>query len=113
VSGRSLDELRNQHRDWSTEDLLRIVVESQDYRPEAVQVVREILVTRDPAELETFTEVVMAEQRQGEALAAELLSPFLRAICFVFCGIPGIVIAAYQESQRAPRLSSTTTRWRP
>ena len=59
---RSREELRNKYRGWSTEDLQRIVAESQDYRPEAVEVVRDILANRDPAELETSSEVAMAEQ---------------------------------------------------
>ncbi len=111
MSDRDLEELRDQYRDWPTEDLLQVVAESDSYRPEAVRVVREILATRDPAEVAALTEVVAAEQHHKEVVASEPLSWGLKVACLVFCGLPGIAIAVIQESGGKTRRARDAWRW--
>lgn len=112
---RDIQELRSQYANWSTEDLLRVLAASQDYRPGAVTVAREVLATRDPAEVTGLTEPVRAQledERAAQARAADdPLSPGLKVMCFLLCGIPGIAFAAYQEAQRRTRRAREAWRW--
>ncbi len=110
---RELEELRIQYQGWS--DLLRVVAASQDYRPAAVQVAREVLATRDQVEVGALTQSVRAElQDEGEEkqrLADEPLTPGLKAMCFILSGFPGIVFAAYQSSQGRTRRAREAWMW--
>ncbi len=112
---RELEELRIQYQGWSTHDLLRVVAASQDYRPAAVQVAREVLATRDQVEVGALTQSVRAElQDEGEEkqrLADEPLTPGLKAMCFILSGFPGIVFAAYQSSQGRTRRAREAWMW--
>jgi hypothetical protein len=50
------DELRRRYEGWPTEDLLQVLGASHNYRPEAVQMAREVLATRDQAEIRALIE---------------------------------------------------------
>jgi hypothetical protein len=88
VSAADLVRLRNQYRTWSTEDLVRIVARREDYRPEAVQVVREVLADRDPAEIATATAAVQRErQEQARSQLGTIFdSPYKGVALAVFGG---------------------------
>lgn len=84
MSGNDLEEFRDRYRNWPTEDLVRVVAESEGYRPEAVSAAQEILATRDSTEVAAAADLVAAEQRQQEAAAKEPLSWGLKAVCLLF-----------------------------
>jgi len=111
MSEPDLDRLRNQYRDWATADLVRIVADSESYRPDAVSVVREILAARDPTEVAALTDEADAEQRHREATASEPLGWGSKAACLIFCGLPGIVIAVLHESQGKTQKARDAWRW--
>lgn len=107
--------MRAHYAQWSDEDLLRVVNAPQDYRAAAVQAAREILTQRDPTELAALTSTVVADLEQEEAakqqVAEEPLGTLAKTMCFVFCGIPGILFAAWQESKGRSRRSREAWTW--
>ena len=114
-SDRDLNELREQYAHWATEDLLRVIHSPRDYRPQAVQAAQEILAQREPSDLTALTTAVVEELDQErqikDKLSEEPLSTFGRVLCFVFCGIPGIVFAAYQEAKGRSRRAGEAWKW--
>lgn len=79
--------LRNQYRSWSTEDLVRVVTRSEDYRPEAVQVVRELLADRDQTEIARLTRAVQRErQEQARGPLGTILDPPYRGTALAAFG---------------------------
>ncbi len=114
-SDRDLRELREHYAHWSTEELLRVVHAPKDYRPEAVQAAQQILAQREPDEIAALTAAVIAdlgqEQETRQRMVDEPLGPTAKALCFVFCGIPGIVFAAYQESKGKAGRSREAWKW--
>ena len=114
-SDREIEDLRKRYLAWSTPDLLRVVTAAQDYRPEAVQIAREILATRDQTEVGALTETVQTElqhKREAEQQGAdEPLNPGLKVMCFVFCGIPGILFASYQHNKGRTKRAREAWKW--
>jgi hypothetical protein len=112
---RELEELRIRYQGLSIHDLLRVVAASQDYRPAAVQVAREILAARDEAEVGAIAQDVRVElqdeDEEKQRLADEPLTPGLKAMCFILSGFPGIVFAAYQTSQGRTRRAREAWMW--
>jgi hypothetical protein len=112
---RDLADLRQRYSNWSTEDLLRVLGASQDYRPEAIQIAREILATRDQSQVAELTPAVAADvQREGDVRQQQAEAPLgvgLKITCFLFCGIPGIAFAAYQESAGRSRRAREAWKW--
>ena len=106
---KELSELKERYRRAATEDLLRVIHSSQDYRPEAVELAREVLVTRDLSQEGITVDAVVSQLEEESAakqqLAEEPLGVGLKIVCFLFCGLPGILFATYQgatgRSQRA------------
>jgi hypothetical protein len=79
--------LRNQYRTWSTEDLVRIVARRDDYRPEAVQVVGELLADRDQAEVARLTIAVQRERQEPtRGLLGTILDPPYREAALAVFG---------------------------
>lgn len=112
---RDLDALKRKYEAWPTDDLLRIVHGHQEYRPEAIAIAQQILAVRgvargDPAD-ENVVEQLQAEKVVQEELADRPLSLILRLVCVVFCGIPGIAIAAYYDSQGYSRRAKEAWKW--
>jgi len=109
-----LEQLRKQYQVLSTWDLLRVLGASQDYRPEAVQAAREVLATRDKAELEALTPTVRGEldgeHEASRRQAGEPLTPGVKALCFVFL-IPGLIFAAHQSNQGHTQRARDALRW--
>jgi len=64
-----VDALRRRYEGWPTEDLLRVVHAVGDFRPEAVQVAREILAARNVPVDGATAEVVIAEVAEESAAA--------------------------------------------
>ena len=112
---RELDDLRRRYEGWSTEDLLRVIHAPGDYRPEALEIAREVLAVRNVPLDGPAVEMVVAELERERAVAQELadqpLGKGLRVICFLFCGIPGIAIAAYQISKGHTRRAQEAWTW--
>jgi len=80
-----------------------------------VQAARETLAQRDPRDVAALATTVVAELNQEldatHNIAEEPLGPAAKALCFVFCGIPGIVFAALQESKGRSRRSREAWTW--
>ena len=109
-----VDALTARYREASTEVLLRIVcVEPEEYRREAVQVAREVLEGRSLSEdeVDAILPELMADRTVREDLAAAALSPVLKAVCFVFCGLPGIMIASIVGIKRRVRSEKEAWTW--
>ena len=109
------DELRRRYESWSTEDLFRVIHTPGDYRPEAVQIARDVLAIRNvPLEgsaVEGLVAELQSERAAAQESAVEPLGNGLRAICFLFCGIPGIAIAAYEMSKGHTRRAHDAWTW--
>ena len=114
TTARDVEDLRREYSVWSTEDLLRVLQTAQDYRPEAVQVAREVLGSRDPSMVSALTESVPVQVQAGEAqqrAAEEPLTAGLKAMCFHLCGIPGIAFALYQDAKGRPERAGEAWQW--
>ncbi|MBI4587556.1 MAG: hypothetical protein HY725_01845 [Candidatus Rokubacteria bacterium] len=112
-----LEELRAPYRETTIEELLRIIhIDSQNYRPDAVQVAREDLQSRDVSEA-TDPNVQGLLANLKEAAAFELdqadtpLGTGLKVLCFLLCGLPGMFIAVYQQNQGRKRRAREAWRW--
>jgi len=92
-----------------------VVNAPQAYRQAAVQAAQEILARRDPSDLSTLTTTVNAdlhqEQETKQRIADEALGPAAKVLCFLFCGIPGIVFAVLQEAKGKSRRSHEAWMW--
>jgi hypothetical protein len=115
VTARELDELKRQYEGWSTDDLIRVVHTPQDYRPEAIEIARHILAVRNVAPQSAAEEMVVAQLQTEKLLQQQLadqpLNIGLRLVCVLFCGFPGIAIAAYNESQGHTLRAKEAWRW--
>jgi len=109
-------ELKQRFERKDTEALLRVAhARPGDYRPEAVELARQVLATRDVALDDPSTQVVLAELEQERVAAgdeaAQRLSRGLKPLCFVFCGIPGILIAIVQGGNNHTRRAHDAWVW--
>jgi hypothetical protein len=115
MTARDLDALKRQYEGWATDDLLRVVHAPDDYRPEAIAIAREILAIRNVTPEGPAAEPVVAQLQADKVLQQQLadqpLSIAVRLVCVVFCGIPGIAIAAYNESQGYTRRAKEAWKW--
>ena len=116
MDARESVDLRKRFERTDTEELLRVVHSRPgDYRPEAVELAREVLATRDVALDDPSTQVVLAELEQERAVADDAatrpLESWLKAVCFVFCGIPGILIAVIQSGNGHTRRARDAWIW--
>ena len=115
MTARDFDALKHQYEGWATDDLLRVVHAPDEYRPEAIAIAREILAIRNVALESPAAEQVVAQLQAAKVLQQQLagqpLSTTLRLVCVVFCGIPGIAIAAHNDSQGYTRRAKDAWKW--
>jgi hypothetical protein len=106
-------ELEDKYRHLESEELLRIVRSTEDYRPEAVALAREVLSTRDlkqeGIEIEAVVQELEKESASRAEQAQEPLGAGLKIVCFLFCGLPGILIAIVQGKRG--RIRATNEAW--
>ncbi len=107
-------ELRQRYKELDAKALVRIVyAEPGDYRPEAVAVASEELVRRGirADSDEQLQEYVRKAKRQRQEFEEQPLPVWLKVICFVFCGVPGIAIAIHQSTRRGERRGREAWAW--
>lgn len=116
-----LDELRARYRRETTEELLRVVnVSARDYRPEAVRVAREELISRGVApDGDTNTQTLLAQLKEEAARRQQVeqqaqdapLGTGLKVLCFILAGLPGVLIAIYQTTRGRTRRAREAWKW--
>jgi len=108
---RELDELNETYRRTETEDLLRIIQTSRDYRPVAVELARKELATRNLHQEGITVEAVVSQLEKERQKAEEPLGGGLKIVCFFFCGVPGVLIAAFQSAKGRSLASREAWHW--
>ena len=99
-----LEKLQTRYESMESLDLLRISKSSdEEYLPEARDLAAKVLATRD-LEAEGESEESLESELESESVRREAeqdlpLSVPLKVVCFVFCGLPGLLIAVYQGSK--------------
>ena len=116
-----LDEMRARYRRETTEELLRMInVNPRDYRPEAVRVAREELISRGVApDGDENTQTLLAQLKEEAARREQEkqqeqdapLGTGLKVLCFILAGLPGVIIAIYQTAKGRTRRSREAWKW--
>lgn len=115
AANQDFEDLKAEYARWSNESLLRVVHAPDEYRPAAVQAANAVLAQRNPAEVAALTPSIVQtldeEYERRQEIADAPLGTGAKALCFIFCGIPGIVFAAIQEAKGRSRRADTAWRW--
>ena len=101
-------ELRVRYEALSTQDLLRMTeADPGDYRPEALQLARDILASRGVSQRGDEAIAVLStakhERRLEKESASAPLGVGLKVLCFLLPGLPGILVAVVQRAHGRTR----------
>jgi len=108
-----LNELTEKYRNSTTEELLRVVNSIEEYRPDVVELARQELANRglEQKKINTIVREIEEESISKKQLAEVPLGIGLKIVCFIWCGLPGIIIAVYQRSHGRLRCSREAWSW--
>lgn len=98
-----LAELHDRYSEMATEELVEILLQAGEYRPEAVQIVRAVLEQRDPSWREANEAVVeiadraMATRDEIERRAEAPMGWHRWLLCCLFCGMAIVWVVMQRE----------------